>query len=181
MTAIKNDDDDDTICSICLEVISYKINNVKDWSWCILSCGHMYHKKCLLGWREKSNSYLCPYCTRDWTKEEKIIRDMKRYLMKLACMPTSDSNDNSHRIPVNDKELDPWLQYIHSKGELVFSKTLEDNFPIRRLFEYKYFVSYLSLNPPLDDFIKKMKISLKISTDDGYITPNLSKTYYIWQ
>ena len=42
------------MCSICLE--EYNSNT----KICILSCGHIYHKKCILEWYNKDKS--CPLC-----------------------------------------------------------------------------------------------------------------------
>jgi hypothetical protein len=50
----KNKNKNNIECAICLEILT---KNVKK-----LSCNHIFHKKCIVQWKRKSNT--CPLCRK---------------------------------------------------------------------------------------------------------------------
>ena len=52
-------------CSICFQKIKWY--NKKS-----LSCGHVYHKKCLQEWFKKKQ--VCPYCRKDFSPQKKYSK-----------------------------------------------------------------------------------------------------------
>ncbi|KAK9715407.1 hypothetical protein RND81_06G162800 [Saponaria officinalis] len=54
-----NGDGDDSVCCVCMEALQY----THQGSDCKrLSCGHVYHRDCILTWLCNSRHFSCPLC-----------------------------------------------------------------------------------------------------------------------
>ena len=50
------------ICSICMDKLDVKCNDVKNEKSVLLTCGHCFHEGCLKDWYKSSEQKDCPIC-----------------------------------------------------------------------------------------------------------------------
>ncbi|XP_066245438.1 E3 ubiquitin-protein ligase RFWD3-like [Euwallacea similis] len=60
------DDDDGSICPVCLEAWT----NCGDHRICALKCGHLFGHKCILRWLESQSQKSCPTCKKPGKKSD---------------------------------------------------------------------------------------------------------------
>lgn len=81
---LHRDSAQETMCSICLNPVR-KTRGSRE-----LSCGHLYHTKCISQWRDDAHRNTCPVCRKNF--------DMSRYRVTFTIHNTETGNTQDGEI-----------------------------------------------------------------------------------
>jgi hypothetical protein len=93
-------------CSICMDDISCQdVVNV--------SCGHLFHSKCIQSWEKTSRSQHCPLCRTLYVSvKSEHVENFKVDRKIVDNNNLSDSEKLQKRITQNINEIDRWINTI---------------------------------------------------------------------
>lgn len=164
-------------CSICLDEFeeipqtenSKLLNEKKYKNVQVLSCGHMFHKKCINNWLK--NNYHCPYCRKYFkTNFRCYVTKKNNTLGKLAFVNVE--NENPTEISID------YLNFIFKKKEK--NKTQEDTILMTKYniisvqynFKNTLFIKYFTT---LHDIEEEIDIYVFNKNDCNHIYESLIK------